>query len=179
MIEFAPSGIYVEDWRHQPSAGGAMAGLTLIAESDADGAMQPRRGALILAGRHAILCRDRRTPLPQTMRAQDYVAAMDDPLAAYRAVADCVVDFAEGGTIAASTDPWREGAPLDLGGFEPLQDGELIQRDGRITRRWRVVSLGAQDAFPVATEAEPDKLKWLARESDTLLAAHRMAACAS
>ncbi len=34
MIEFAPSGAYVEDWRFLPSAPGLLAGLQLISETD-------------------------------------------------------------------------------------------------------------------------------------------------
>ncbi len=36
MIEFAPSGAYVEDWRLQPSAPGPLIGLRLIEEREVD-----------------------------------------------------------------------------------------------------------------------------------------------
>lgn len=41
MIEFAPSGIYVEDWRYQKSAPGLLAGLRLVAETAGDGTERP------------------------------------------------------------------------------------------------------------------------------------------
>lgn len=183
LIEFAPSGIYVEDWRHQPSAAGPIGALRLLGESGSDGLVTPLNGHVVFAGDHAISCIDARVaPLP-TQRAQDIVAAAADPLAAWHWVSACVTDYAIGGTIESSTDPWREGEPLGLDNF--VRDGDralrqTIIRDGRSVQRfWQIVSLGWAGAFSAVTEAEAARLTWLEREADTLLAAHRMAACAS
>jgi hypothetical protein len=183
LIEFAPSGIYVEDWRHQPSAAGPIGALRLLGEKGTDGHVTPLSGHIVFAGDHAIQCIDARAaPLP-SQRAQDIVAAAADPLAAWQWVSACATDYAICGAIVSSTDPWREGEPLGLDQF--VRDGEralrqTFVRDGRpIHRLWQIVSLGWAAAFSIATEAEPARLKWLECESDTLLAAHRTAACAS
>lgn len=184
LIEFAPSGIYVEDWRLQPSAPGPVGALRLTGETDEHGRVVRRRGHIVFAGDHAIQCIDGRgTPLPAGQRAQDIVAYADDPVAAWRWVAACATDYAVKGTIVASTDPWREGEPLGLDRMIPGEGQTLRQtftRDGRSVQRfWSIVSLGWSEGFSLATEAEAAKLKWLEREADTLLAAQRITACAS
>ncbi len=51
MMEFAPSGAYVEDWRLLNSVPGLFVGLELIGEEDlTTGASRELQGALILAG---------------------------------------------------------------------------------------------------------------------------------
>ncbi|KZY98618.1 hypothetical protein A3746_06420 [Oleibacter sp. HI0075] len=51
MMEFAPSGAYVEDWRLLNSVPGLFVGLELIGEEDlTTGARRELQGALILAG---------------------------------------------------------------------------------------------------------------------------------
>ena len=50
MMEFAPSGAYVEDWRLLNSVPGLFVGLELIGEEDlTTGARRELQGALILA----------------------------------------------------------------------------------------------------------------------------------
>jgi hypothetical protein len=179
MIEFAPSGAYVEDWRLLPSAAGAMAGLRLVAEMDTAGHFQPRTGGLVMAGDHAIMCLERQSPLPDGVRAQDYVAHADDPAAAYAHVAAGIASHfvRRGGafTVDASTDPWAEGSPAhDLDGFTPAPDrGHLIQsvsRGGQPSQRlWRICSLAPSEAACATTAAADAAFAWIAREADTLL----------
>lgn len=179
MIEFAPSGIYVEDWRFQPSAPGLLAGLHLAAEIDEDGRERARSGGFVIAGDHAIQSIARRRELPDGTRAQDFVQDSTEPAAALEHVFDCSVDYlvkTNGAfRIALSTDPRREGSVLDLtNGFaETAEPGVLRQTvagiPGVSARLWRIDSLEAGRAFGQSTRAPDDRLAWLAREADTLL----------
>jgi hypothetical protein len=180
MIEFAPSGIYVEDWRYMPSAAGLLGALKLIAEIDDTGTTRARNGGFVVAGRHAMLVLGRRVPLPDGVPAQKFVSTSKDPLAAARQVLECTVDYAtddgRGFHIAASTDPWREGRRLELTScFERSPDPDvLVERvkgePGVVSRLWRIDSLESAVQFPLATPAEPDSFKWLEGEADTLIA---------
>lgn len=180
MIEFAPSGIYVEDWRFLPSYKGLLGALRLIAETDDTGTTRARNGGLVIAGRHAMLTLERRQALPEGVPAQQFVKRSQDALAAVRRVLDCTVDYAvnegSGFAIVASTNPWREGHPLPaVEGFERSPDPEvLVERvrgePGVVSRLWRIDSLQCGVEFPMATPAEPESLHWLQGEADTLIA---------
>lgn len=180
MIEFAPSGIYVEDWRFQPSAPGVLAGLRLLAEVDDAGTEHARAGGLVMAGDHVIRAIARRQELPAGTRAQDFIRASSNPIAAVQQVLDCTVDYAikrQGDfTIEISTDPRREGAAAHfVSDFSPTsKPGVISQRvtdcPGTASRLWRIDSLEAGVSFPLSTSAPADKLAWLQSEADTLLA---------
>ncbi len=178
MIEFPPSNVYVEDWRFQPSAPGLLAGLHLVSETDHKGETRAAQGWPVIAGDHAILTIDRRPPLPDGIKAQDYVRTSSSPKAALAAVFDCTVDYAilhrTTYRIQASTDPRREGAALGITqGFVPTKDPDLLIQnldDGEIrSRLWRIESLASGAAIPLATQAGAEHLAWLEREADTLL----------
>jgi len=180
MIEFAPSGIYVEEWRYLPSAAGPLGALHLIAEIDNTGTTRARNGGFVFAGRHAVLVLGRRTPLPDGVPAQAFVRTSDDPLAAARQVLECSVDFGvddgRGLYIAASTDPWREGRRLEIASrLEPSPDRDVLvekveDEAGIVSRLWRIDSLQGAVAFPLPTPAEAESLRWLQGEADTLIA---------
>jgi hypothetical protein len=179
MIEFAPSGAYVEDWRFMPSAPGLLAGLRLISETDTKDDTYTRAGGLVVAGDHAIRTLSRYQELPEGTRCQDFVANSSDPAAALERVFQCVTDYlvrdATTWTIAASTDPRREGLNVTLTG--PLtigrEPGTLIETvhgtPGIAQRLWRIDSLEANVAFPQSTPLAADRLAWLDREADTLI----------
>jgi hypothetical protein len=179
MIEFAPSGAYVEDWRFLPSAPGLLAGLHLEAEIDATGRTHERSGGLVVAGDHAIRTLARRDELPEGTRCQDFVRTSADPAAALARVIDCVTDYMvredDGWRIAASTDPRREGSTVALtGALVPTGNNGLLETvtdtPGIAQRRWRIDSLESGHAFNQHTKLSADRLAWLERESDTLLA---------
>jgi hypothetical protein len=180
MIEFAPSGAYVEDWRFLPSAPGLLAGLQLISETDDYGRSSSRTGGLVVAGDHAIRTLARRDELPDGTRAQDFVRASIDPAAALARVFDCITDYMERDgalwMINASTDPRREGLRVALTGdlslgTHPATLVETVTGTAGITQRlWRIDSLEADHAFSQMTPLGPDQRAWLDREADTLLA---------
>jgi hypothetical protein len=179
MIEFAPSGAYVEDWRFLPSAPGLLAGLRLEAEIDHAGKEHRRQGGLVIAGDHAIRALARRDELPPGTRAQDFVRTSDDPVAALERVFDCTADYAVlnagNWTVEVSTDPRREQTSISLLG--PLLDSgrpglliEAVPGDPQLSRRvWRIDSLEAGRRFPSSTQLAPSARSWLDREADTLL----------
>ncbi|MFA5951102.1 MAG: hypothetical protein WC807_12545 [Hyphomicrobium sp.] len=177
MIEFAPSGAYIEDWRFLESGVGPLAGLRLVSETGTDGVTQARQGGLVIAGDHVIQSIARRRPLPEGTRAQDYVRRSSNPAKALADVFDCTVDYAQrvAGlySIKSSTDPRRQGTTLAMtAGFAPAAEGHLIQHlDGEEIRDrlWRIDSLTASVEFPLTTELTPDARSWLEREADTLV----------
>ena len=181
LIEFAPSGIYVEDWRLQPSAPGLFAGLKLIEERDgASGAVRHRGGGLIVTGDHAALVKGRPAALPATGRLENYVAGHAHDEVALDAVFAFETSYGrrtgDGGyVVEASTCAAREGAALiSLGGFSwDAPSGTVVQRteeDGRdIERIFTVDTLKADFAFDCATPAAPEANAWLATERVTLL----------
>lgn len=179
MIEFAPSGAYVEDWRFQTSDSGPVIGLKLVSETAKDGATFARNGGCVIAGDHAMISIDRRLPLPDAVKAQDVVRASADPVAALNAVFDCTVDYAvkrpDGYRIHASTDPRREKLSWDfMSRLHAGPAGQVIERGGATdafaARTWSVDSFEKSVAFDLMTSVGADSQAWLDREADTLLA---------
>jgi hypothetical protein len=187
LIELAPSGAYVEDWRFQACGSGPLIGLSLLDERDAQtGEVLHRGGGLIVCGRHAAFVRGRPEPLPAGGRLVDYVrdhagdaAALERVFAfdaSYAASASGRDDF----TVSASTLPWREGEPLlSLDGFSrlPGEPGLLLQRIEErarlIERRFVIDTLEREFSDMIATDATPAARLWLQEEGDTLLATVR------
>jgi hypothetical protein len=180
MIEFAPSGAYVEDWRFLPSAPGLLAALHLVSETDDYGRSSARSGGLVVAGDHAIRTLARRDELPEGTRAQDFVRASIDPSAALARVFDCITDYmirdGNDWIIEASTDPRREGLRVALTGdlmpgADPATVIETVTGASGISQRlWRIESLEANRSFSQSTPLGPTQRAWLDREADTLLA---------
>jgi hypothetical protein len=175
MIEFAPSGIYVEDWRFQQSGPGLLAGLELIRETSTDGRTYPRKGGFVIAGDHAILSLARRSELPAGTRAQDFVRHAVDPVAALGQVVDYIVKQHDRRVVTVSTDPRREGSAhtlLDCLSFGETAD-QLIEHvaddSGVRSRLWRIDSLELGHEFSQQSAAPDESLNWLRREADTLL----------
>jgi hypothetical protein len=178
LVEFAPSGAYVEDWRAQRSAKGMLVGLVLLSEIDADsGTLLHGGGGLIVAGDHAGLVRGRPAALPKVGRLVDLVRANPGNAALLKNVFRFEASYAtrrEGGdyVVAASTLPYREGQPLmSLDGFS-LQGDVLVQRAAEgprlVERRFRIETC-EPFAGAVATEAAPEAEGWLEQERRTLL----------
>jgi hypothetical protein len=182
LIEFAPSGAYVEDWRWQPSGTGALIGLSLVEEKDLEsGAVLHRGGGLIVCGRHAAFVRGRAQQLPVAQPLPDFLQAHPGDATALSRAFSC--DAAFGTTspgrgdfcVTTSTLPWRVGQPLlNLEGFSyPTAEGEVLQyleAEGRPLERRFLVDTLEQD-FPGrdATEPSAGGRSWLERERAALL----------
>lgn len=174
MVELAPSGAYVEDWRLQPSRG-PLIGLELLDERDAkDGRILHRGGGLVIAGEHAGFVRGRAEPLPEG-RLEDYVLAHardGEALArafacdaAYGTAAATAGEF----TVQLATLPWRDGESLlSLEGFDPPEGGVLLQRveesGRRLERRFRIDTLEREFDPALATAATPATRQWFDAE---------------
>jgi hypothetical protein len=183
LMEYAPSGAYVEDWRLQPSGDGPLIGLTLLEEHDSKtGQLTHRGGGLLIAGEHALLVRGRAEALPSATRLSDLL----DRAGAEPRLLDIIFGFEASyarrdGTgryvITASTSPWREGRPLmAFGGFK-LEDGFVLQKarekERGVERRFRIDTLEENYEDWLATPATAQAVEWLAAEEGTLLSAAR------
>jgi hypothetical protein len=187
LIELAPSGAYVEDWRWQPCGPGPLIGLSLLDERDTrTGEVIHRGGGLIVCGRHAAFVRGRPEPLPAGGRLEDYVRAHASDAPALQRVFAFDMSYATAGsgrddfTVSASTLPWREGERLlSLDGFsrDPREPRLLLQQveehERRIERRFIIDTLEHEFSGVIATDATPAARLWLQTEGDTLLATVR------
>jgi len=181
LIEHAPSGAFVEDWRLQPSGDGPLIGLTLLEERDAkSGQVTHRGGGLLIAGEHALFVRGRAEALPAAARLSDLMERAAAEPALLAAIFGFEASYArrDGSgryVIAASTLPWREGRPLlALGGFA-LEDGVVTQKarekERAVERRFQVDTLEPSYEDWQATPATATAVAWLAAEEGTLLRA--------
>lgn len=175
LIEWAPSGIYVEDWRLQPESSGLSVGLTLVSETGADGVKRPRAGGLVIAGDHAVMLIGRRHPLPPG-RAHELLAADPD---LWPQVFDASVGYARRGsagwTTSLAVDPFQEGRRLfDEASFGPgATKGSLRQWSDEPSSDWRerlwtIDTALTDQTRSLWTEASPEGLNWLAREAAAL-----------
>lgn len=175
LIEFAPSGVYVEDWRFQGGSDGLLCGLRLISEGPSLGEQSPRDGGLVIAGEHLIYAEARREGLAETCPAYRQILDATDPAAMAARVFDCTAAYARRGAdgeyrIALATDPFLEGTIVDLTAFEPGGALDtLIETTATAIRFWRVDTLLADQVHALTTDASPQSLKWLRQESETLL----------
>jgi hypothetical protein len=179
MIEFAPSGMYVEDWRFQKSEPGPVMGLRLVSEKAENGQVYPRSGGFVMAGDYSILSLARRRELPAGTRAQDFVDQADNPVKALQRVLDCTVDYSvkrgDRRIVSVSTDPRRQGLEcnfletLTLGPSADLLIERVANEQGVQSRLWRFDSFVLSHEFNLTTDAPDNGLAWLQREADTLL----------
>jgi hypothetical protein len=183
LIEHAPSGAYVEDWRLQPSGEGPLLGLRLLEERDAkSGQLLHRGGGLVIAGEHAMLVRGRAEELPPAARLSELVeraagdARLLDVIFGFEA-SYARRDGSGRYVVAASTLPWREGRPLLSSQGFSVEDGLVVQKAREqqrgVERRFRSETLEASHEDWLATPATPSAVAWLEAEEATLLRAAR------
>lgn len=187
MMEFAPSGIYVEDWRLQSDQPGPLIGLELVSEKDLhSGRQYQRRGALIIAGRYAGLVLDRPQPvsnssLPLKHQLLDSAVNADQRtnlLAFETSVAEG--SLSDGFRVSHSLHASRLQQPLlSLEGFAAApRRGYLLQHTGSdgqpVERLYRIDCYETEFPFSAATPSAIDSLEWFAREAPTLTRYTRM-----
>ncbi len=180
LIEFAPSGVYMQDWRLQPGSDGLHVALRLMFEMGLDGLTRPRDGALIICGEHCLFSLDRRRPLLSETPVQQQMRLAGDPFAFADMAFDGETSYARrqpDGTfkVELSTDPFREGhtAPV-LDDFISTSISEVLRQvigegKDRIVRQWRIDTLIPDETISTVTEADKASLAWLTREGKTLL----------
>jgi len=181
MMEFAPSGIYVEDWRLLSYEPGPLIGLELVSEKDLEtGTESPRQGALIICGQYAGLVIGRPDPINSNGGKLKQLLAnpeLDD------GTRQNLLDFEtsvakgsleEGFTVCHSLHSSRLQQPLvSLTGFEPAEKpGYLRQRTqdrGRpVERLFRIDCYEKAFPFSQETPATAESLSWFNREAATL-----------
>ncbi len=153
LMEFAPSGAYVEDWRFQPGSEGLRVGLRLVSETGEDGVARPRDGGLVVAGEHVIQVLGRRRALHTSEPAAQQIRAATDLAAVVADVFDCEASYLRRVPdrhhcrVVLSTEVVQEGEVLPLlEGFSPgSRPGFLRQLGGTVsapvTRNWRIDTL--------------------------------------
>ncbi|MCR9184051.1 MAG: hypothetical protein NXH81_01500 [Halieaceae bacterium] len=181
MIEFAPSGAYVEDWRLQPSAPGPLLGLQLLQEYDENsGQWSPRGGGLIICGDHAAQVLGRSAGVTAgAATLQELAANAVGDTKTLRALLDfetsvAAGSVADGYTVVHSTIPERRGQPLlEPGEFSWVQGSDELEHEfyhngRRCLRRYAVDVIESQRSFSIKTPANQASENWFARESATL-----------
>ena len=141
MIERAPSGAYVEDWRLQPGSQSFGAHLTRL--------NAPSPTCLYVAGDHAILARNRPQALPTDKTLLELAREANYDRKRLQQILDCEFSYARraesGGdyVIELSTLPWREGQPLLCPPLETLRtkatslDGLGLHPQWSVQSFWR------------------------------------------
>lgn len=176
VLEFAPSGAYVEDWR-QLSTRGPLLGLRLVSlVEDASGQSHAMDGGLIVAGDNVAFACSRLPAIDRALaEAPDLARALSDGIASASQIESYEVSLALGGdTVTASTLPRRLGQPI-----LPV-DAFAIDRDGAVTLPWQLDGRDchlrfARDlhvpdfAFANQTSCTAEASRWLAQESGHLL----------
>ncbi len=179
MIEIAPSGAYVEDWRAQPGSAGALVGLRLISELGVDGVLRPRDGGLMASGEHVLLVLERRRPLPSGAPADQQILDAEDPQETAALVFDSEASYLrreEPGRcrIVLSTNPFAEGRLSGvLEGFERAPERNLLSQtvvtdEGAVERLWRIDTLTPNMQIDLATRPTAEGKAWLEREAATV-----------
>lgn len=178
LVEFAPSGAYVEDWRLQSLCRGPLIALRLLEERELrDGALRHRGGALIVAGQCAAWIRGRPKPLGGIRRISDLLRQ-----APSRELLDRVFSFVGSFGISSapgseyvctvSTSSWTIGEPLlSLDGFErdTSDPSRLVQNTPEVVRLFEVETIQFDPPTCIETAASDAAREWLVDEAGTLL----------
>lgn len=174
VLEFAPSGAYVEDWRQQSSRG-PLLGLRLSSMLDeTSGQTFPMEGGLILAGEHAAYAQSRLPALEDALQgAASLEEALSEGIVSEQEVESYEVSIATDGlTLTHSTQPDRLGQAIVPGDFALDPDGAIILRKvigGRPYRLRFSVDLHLPDfTFDCQTTSTSEAQAWMAREKEHL-----------
>ncbi|MEH3098755.1 hypothetical protein [Sphingomonas adhaesiva] len=150
VIEIAPSGAYVEDWRQQ-AVRGPLLGLRLTAVVDtATGASEPREGGLIVAGPHIALAVARPSHRAAEMEAYEVSVALD------------------GDRVTWSTQSARYGVPIVPGTFQLEPDGAVVLVQPSRTLRFVVDAHVTEMTFGTETPCTQAAASWWRREAEHL-----------
>ena len=168
VIEVAPSGAYVEDWRQQATRG-PLLGLRLVAAVDErSGARLDMDGALIVAADHAAIALSRP---PEDEAAVRAAGSLDGapPAAVERYEVSVATHDA---TIVHTTCPARRGMPLWDGTIERADGGVILHGSPRWPGCRLLFAVDCHVpamAFGTSTPCTPAASEWLAREAGHVL----------
>lgn len=183
MIEFAPSGAYVEDWRLQPSRPGPLIGLRLIEEREVvSGRLRHQGGGLIICGDYAAMVLGRANPVDEEQTSTNLRSLVADAHDDYGRLSQlfnfetsvATGSLTEGFTVALSTQPSRlHQSLLALDGFEYDADSDRLTQqfsaDGlACVRVFSIDTIEASVSFDPATGFSAEAEQWFKRESLTL-----------
>lgn len=173
VLEFAPSGAYVEDWRQQSSVG-PLLGLRLTAMcNEATGQVVPMEGGFVLAGDHAAYACSRLPAIDDALLGVgDLQQALDQGLVTETEIESYEVSIAmDGEAITCSTRPERIGQAIAMD-FEVERDGVIVSRqvvDGvEWLMRFMLDIYVAEFVFGRQTEATPEAAEWMRKEDNHL-----------
>ncbi len=182
LIEFAPSGAYVEDWRLQPGSDGILVGLELIEESNCDtGEILYRGGGLIICGNHAALIRGRAEDIPPTLRLDEFPLDLLQVPEVRNAIFQFETSIASRSSevepyfIRHSTHPQRIGEVLLAeDGFEyeihSNQIRQMFVENGIPRNRiFRIDTLETDVQISLETPVTSEGEEWFGRESSPLM----------
>ena len=128
VLEFAPSGAYVEDWRQQCS-NGPFLGLRLISLfSEATGQTYAMDGGIIVAGDHVAYAQSRLPAIDAALAAAgDLETALESRIATEQQIESCEVSVAScDNTVTHSTQSGRVGQAILPGTFAIEPEGCVI-----------------------------------------------------
>lgn len=174
VLEFAPSGAYVEDWRQQCFRG-PLLGLRLLSLHDEEtGRDSPMDGGLIVAGGHVAYAQSRLPRLDAALRnAADLDRALADRLLTAEEIESYEVSVAlNGRTIDHSTRTARIGQQIASGEFALQPDGSILLSrpvGGRTCRLRFAVDIHVPDfTFDRRTQAASPAPDWMEKEKSHL-----------
>lgn len=196
MMEFAPSGAYLEDWRYLDQGNdqsGYMIGLELESESCLDsGTHYPRRGALIICGQYAGLVIGRPenpellgTGLATATQASDACRLKERLLCSQSSTEEraWLMDFRCAIGIRHASGDWVVSDALYqaevgqllfcLEGFAASEPGYLKQlitvAGSQIERRWRIDTLESDFDYRLSSDVQGSAAKdWRQSETEML-----------
>ncbi len=180
MVEFAPSGAYVEDWRLQPTGSGPLVGLQLLEERNlSTGEVLHPGGGLIICGDFAALVRGRAQPLESAAASLPEAIAQATSAEQVAQLLDFETSVARGSlalgyNVQHSTCAQRIGQPLfalDNADWT-LESDQLVQvseqQGQRIERRFLIDTLIAEHVFTPVSPQSAESQAWFEKESPTL-----------
>lgn len=170
ILEYAPSGAYVEDWRQQADEG-PLLGLRLTGMHDrASGRSLVMDGGLVLAGQHCAFALSRLPEVDDALRHGDSLEqAMREGIVTQEQIESHEVSVAlDGDTVTHSTRPQRLGQPITAGDFAIAPDGGVTMNtaiDGAPYSLHFTVDVHLpRFTFASCTPATAEALDWVRRE---------------
>jgi hypothetical protein len=175
VLEFAPSGAYVEDWR-QLATSGPYLGLRLIEMTDAaTGDRHAMDGGLVLAGEHTAFACSRHPRLDAALGGVESLEeALAQRIASEAEIESYEVSVAIGGDrVTASTQPHRLHQPIVTEAFTPERDGSLtlprVIGGVHSLLRFVVDHYVPEFTFDTYSASTPEALAWIEGERAHLL----------